>query len=200
MSRLLRLLAAVAVVVAATPAGVGPALAHGSEQGLAVEPAAAAPGGWISVRGDLPTTSSVTLVLVGPRGQRIGLASVDDPADGHFETGVLLPAAATPGSWRLQALSGGSLLAEHEVAVVAAGGGQEEDARLQQAEPVTAPPGTAAPALRPDTAALRAGPDEGSPPEPPGAPVSLAAGSAAVVGVGALAVAFAARRRRAGRS
>ena len=199
MRSLARLLAVVAVGLATATAGAAPALAHGGEQGLVVEPAAAPAGSPVSVRGDLPTTSSVDLVLVGPHAERLVLASVADPADGHFETVVTLPPAAAPGSWQLQALAGGSPLAEQDVGILPAAGAAGEDTRSDRAEPVAAP--VAAPAaasssgIRPDATALRA--PVGVRPAESREWAWPAVGAAVVAGAAALALIVAARRRRA---
>jgi hypothetical protein len=198
MRSLARLLAVVAVGLATATAGAAPALAHGGEEGLVVEPAAAAAGSTVSVRGDLPTTSPVELVLVGSHAERLVLASVADPADGHFETVVTLPPAAAPGTWRLQALVGGAPLAEHEVGILAAAA-PAEDGRDDRAEPVAAP--VAAPAaassgaIRPDAAALQA-PVADRPSQSRRWALS-ALGVAVVAGAVALGVTSTVRRRRA---
>lgn len=195
MRSLARLLAAVAVGLAVATAGATPALAHGGEEGLVVEPSAAPAGSAVSVRGDLPTTSPVQLVLVGPQAEPVVLATVADPTDGHFEAVVTLPSAAAPGTWRLEARAGGAggaPFAEHEVGILPGGGAPAEDARADRAEPVAAPAGGA---LRPDAAAPRA-PAEGPRPASRGWAWS-AFGAAVVLGAAALVATSAARRRRA---
>lgn len=195
MRSLARLLAVAAVGLATATAGASPALAHGGEQGLVVEPASAPAGSAVSVRGDLPTTSPVDLVLVGPHTERLVLASVADPADGHFETMVTLPPAAAPGTWRLQALAGGSPLAEHDVAILpgAGAGAAGDDIRADRAEPLAAPSAASSSGIRPDAAALRA-PVEVRPATSREWPWP-AVGAAAVSGAAALVLVVTARRR-----
>ena len=156
MTRLARTLGAIAVALAAAIALPPPAHAHDDEVALSVEPQTASPGGSIVVRADLPTTSPVSLELVGGRGQRLALTTVRDPAQGHFEVVVAVPASATAGTWRLEARSAGSLLAGRELrlapASAVAGPGEQAD----QAEPVAAGPGSGLTAIRPDAGSLSA--------------------------------------------
>ncbi|HET8987391.1 MAG TPA: hypothetical protein VFN43_02680 [Humibacillus sp.] len=161
MKGLLRPLGALVVAVATAFALSPPAGAHGGEEGLVLDPSSTWPGGVLSVRGDLPTTSSIRLVLVGARHGEVTLAQVEDPAQGHFEAVVTVPPTTASGVWHLHAVAGGVVLAETELTVTAAspaGVGQDD-----RAEPVAASGGSAGRALsavRPDAVTLSAG--EGS--------------------------------------
>lgn len=150
MRRLARAVGAFAVAVAAAIALPAAARAHGGETGLYADPPAVAPGGSLSVRGDLPTTNTVELVVVRPTGTPVPLATVEDPPLGHFEVAVTLPVAVTAGQWWLQARVAGQALAQTSlpVGMPAATGGVDD-----RAEPLAAAPRTAAPgigAVRPD--------------------------------------------------
>jgi hypothetical protein len=156
----MRTLGAIAVALAAAIALTTPAYAHGGEDGLVVEPAAPSQGGAVSVRGDLPTTSSIVLVLESSAGKGVTLARVEDPPQGHFDTVVTLPPTLAPGTWHVQARVGDTVLAERELVVSEAappGGGDD------RAEPVVVPTVAARAALsaiRPDAASPPAGPAE----------------------------------------
>jgi hypothetical protein len=193
---LVHLLAAVAVTLVATTTLAAPALAHGGEEDLVIEPRTASPGGPVSVRGDLPTTSSISLVLVGSHGKRLRLASVDDPAEGHFEVVVTIPAGVPPGTWRLQAFAGGSLLAEDEIGVLAVGVPKNEGAQPDQAEPVAAASGATPPAVRPDAATLAASPLRDPSTSSTWEWVAVVAGVVTVLVTAAAVTAAAAKRRR----
>ncbi len=156
MTRLARTLGAIAVALAAAIALPSPAHAHDDEVALFVEPQTASPGGSIMVRADLPTTSPVSLELVGGRGQRLALTTVRDPAQGHFEVVVAVPASATAGAWRLEARSAGSLLAGRELRITPATAGAGPGEQADQAEPVAARPGSGLAAIRPDAPSLSA--------------------------------------------
>ena len=163
----LRTLGAIAVALTAAIALTTPAYAHGGEDGLVVEPAATSRGGTVSVRGDLPTTSSIVLVLEPSAGKGVTLARVEDPPQGHFDTVVTLPPTVAAGAWHLQARVGVTVLAERDLVVSeAAPPGGDDD----RAEPVVVPTGAAPAALsaiRPDAANLRAKPAEPSQPSAP---------------------------------
>lgn len=173
----LRTLGAIAAVLATAIALALPVHAHGGEEGLVVEPAATSPGGAVSVRGDLPTTSSIVLVLESSAGRSVTVARVEDPPQGHFDTLVTVPPTVAPGAWHLQARVGGTVLAERELLVSAVGLPAPGDDR---AEPVVVPTGSASAALsavRPDAASVvtrAAGPPDTSTPWWPYAAVALA--------------------------
>ncbi|HET7802234.1 MAG TPA: hypothetical protein VFL38_17560 [Humibacillus xanthopallidus] len=157
MKRLLRPLGAVVVALAVAVAGCPAVGAHGGEDALVLQPPVTTPGGVVGVRGDLPTTNSIRLVLVGV-GQgdqgEVTLARLEDPPQGHFETAVTVPTTAAPGTWHVEAqTAGGAVLAESELTVLAA---SPSAARDDRAEPVALSPGSTARALsaiRPDIAA-----------------------------------------------
>ena len=170
MTGALRTLGAIAVAQAAANALTTPAHAHGGEDGLVVEPAATSQGGAVSVRGDLPTTSSIVLVLESSTGKGVTVARVEDPQQGHFDAVVTVPPTVAPGTWHLQARVGGTVLAERELVVSEAGPPGADDDR---AEPVVVPTGAASAALsaiRPDAASLAAKPSEPSQPSEPSEP------------------------------
>ena len=148
MRRVLEVASAIAVVLTMAIALPVTALAHDEEPGLMAEPATTWPGGTTTVRGDLPTTSAVTLELVGPEGRRIVLATVEDPANGHFQRAVVIPTAMPSGSWILEATAGGVPLAKAAVTIAPRPAAGEQDER---AEPVRAPD-----ALRPTALPSRA--------------------------------------------
>ncbi|EWT01529.1 hypothetical protein N865_10180 [Intrasporangium oryzae NRRL B-24470] len=153
----LRTLGAIAVALATAIALTTPADAHGGEEGMVVEPAATSAGAVVSVRGDLPTTSSIVLVLESSAGRTVTLARVEDPPQGHFDTQVAVPATVTPGAWHLQARVGDTVLAERELLVSEAA---QPPAGDDRAEPVVVPTGPASAALsaiRPDAGSLSAG-------------------------------------------
>lgn len=156
MTRLARALGVVAVALAAAIALPSPAHAHDDEVALFVEPQTASPGVSIVVRADLPTTSPVSLELVGGHGQRLALTTVRDPGQGHFEVVVAVPASATAGAWRLEARSAGSLLAGRELRITPAPARAGPGEQADQAEPVAAPPGSGLTPIRPDAAGLSA--------------------------------------------
>ncbi|TQM62604.1 hypothetical protein [Humibacillus xanthopallidus] len=167
MTGALRTLGAIAVALAAAIALTTSAHAHGGEDGLVVEPAATSQGGAVSVRGDLPTTSSIVLVLESSAGKGVTLARVEDPPQGHFDTVVTIPPTVAPGTWHLQARVGATVLAERELVVSeAAPPGGDDD----RAEPVVVPTvaaDAALSAIRPDAAPPPATPAEPSPQSAP---------------------------------
>lgn len=150
----LRTVGAIAVALAAAIALVPSAQAHGSEEGLVVEPAATSPGGAVTVRGDLPTTSSIVLVLESSAGRSVTVARVEDPPQGHFDTLVTIPPTVAPGSWHLQARAGGTVLAERELLVSDAGSPAAEDDRAEPVMVPTGPESAALSAIRPDPASV----------------------------------------------
>lgn len=156
MTRLARTLGAIAAALAAAIVLPSTAHAHDDEVALVIEPQTASPGGSIMVRADLPTTSPVSLDLVGGRGQRLALTTVRDPAQGHFEVVVAVPASATAGEWRLEARSAGSLLAGRRLRIAAAAAAAGPAEQADQAEPVAARPGSGLAAIRPDATSLSA--------------------------------------------
>lgn len=162
MTRALRTLGVIAVALAAAIAVTTPAHAHGGEDGLVIEPAATSQGGAVTVRGDLPTTSSIVLVLESSTGEGVTVARVEDPQQGHFDTVVTVPPTVAAGTWHLQARVGATVLAERELVVSEAGLPGADDGR---AEPVVLPTGAASAALsaiRPGAASLAAQPSESS--------------------------------------
>jgi hypothetical protein len=164
MTGLQRRIGAIVVALATAIALPSPAQAHGGDEGLVVEPATTSPGGAVSVRGDLPTTSSIVLVLASPAGVSLTLGRVEEPPEGHFETVVTVPPEATSGTWHLEARVAGTVLAESELTVTgsASAGGAADD----RAEPVAVPSGSASQALsaiRPAAMTVAEQPAEPSP-------------------------------------
>ena len=164
-------LAVVTTLVVAT-AVAPPSLAHDGDAGLVVEPASTSPGGSVTVRGDLPTTSDLDLVLVGPTGRKVPVGRVTDPPNGHFEVAVTVPSAAAAGTWTVEAVSGGEHLVSASLAVSGAAPADVAGGALDpngQDEPVAVPP-----ALRPTAMPART----------PAADTSTGPGVAWAVGVG----------------
>lgn len=161
MRRVLEVASAIALVLTMAIALPVRALAHDDEPRLSVEPAKTWPGGTTTVRGDLPTTTLVSLELVGPEGRRIALATVEDPGNGHLQRAVVIPKTVSSGSWILEATAGGVPLAKAAVTVAARPAEGEQDER---AEPVSAPD-----ALRPTALPSRV--RTSVPPATPGRPM-----------------------------
>jgi hypothetical protein len=151
--------AAVALPVVAAPS----ASAHAGEEALLVEPHATWPGGTVTVRGDLPVTSDVHLLLVDSAGRMTQVGRVDDPPSGHFEVPVTVPASTRVGAWSIVAVVGGDPVGQVALTIVAAPPAAGE--RADQAEPMLAPGARAAPA----------------PAAPPPSPAGYAAGAHVVL-------------------
>ncbi len=209
MSLLRRALVTVATALAAAvvtlPVVAAPASAHAGEKALLVEPQSTWPGGTVMVRGDLPVTSDVNLLLVDAAGRMTPVARVDDPPSGHFDVPVTVPASTRLGAWSIVAVAGGDALGR--VALTVGAAPPETAERADQAEPILAPGAAAAsapaaqgsggsPAVGAGSGqALRAAPTQS--PEPPR---SLTAGqriSLGLIAVGLTAyVVVHVRRRR----
>ena len=184
---LLAIVAMVLAGIAAAPVSHG----HGDEQALVLEPSTSWPGGTITIRGDVPTTSTLVLVLRSATGTRATLTTVEDPARGHFETVAAVPASAAPGIWSVVALAGVHEVGSAELAIAPAPPTGEQDDR---AEPVAAGPELRPTAL-PSRASTPASTQGTSAMGTPGGPAPWLAGVAALGMAGTLL----ALRRRASR-
>ena len=160
LQALLAVVATLVVAAAAAPL----AYAHDDALRLVVEPTTTSPGGSVTVRGDLPTTSDLDLLLVEPSGRELSVGHVADPPNGHFEAVVTVPVTAVSGTWTIEAtvrsehLAGASLVVEAAPAPAVDDQGAPE--QNGQDEPVAA-----APVVRPTAlpAATRAADASGSP-------------------------------------
>lgn len=133
----------------------GSAAAHGDDAGLVIEPSSVAAGGAVSVRGDLPTTNAIELVLVSVDGSELELLSLPDTGAGHFEATIGVPAIATPGTWTVEARAAGMAPVSARLEIVAA---DAEPASRNREDVVPVPPRTpAAPAVGPSAPVMVVG-------------------------------------------
>ena len=134
-----------AAAIAAAFVVAGNVAAHGGEMGLFIDPATAAPGAVIGVRGDLPTTDPVDLVLVDSAGTEVALARVEDPPNGHFDIQVTLPGDLPPGQWTMIARAPGMTPIASPMTII---GGAATGSEVASAAPdaaASAAPGAASP-------------------------------------------------------
>ncbi|MGW5239303.1 hypothetical protein ACWEOW_10260 [Monashia sp. NPDC004114] len=172
--------AAIAAAALALPVLTAPtASAHAGEEALLVEPHATWPGGTVMVRGDLPVTSDVHLLLVDSAGRMTQVGRVDDPPSGHFEVPVTVPASTRAGAWSIVAVVGGDPVGQVALTVGAAPPAAGE--RADQAEPMLPPGARAAPApaAQPPSsggyaaaAEVVRAPASTAPPQPPSGPTA----------------------------
>ena len=122
-----------------------PAAAHSGEWGIFLDAVRSTLGGSLHVRGDLPSTGPIQVVLVGTDPAGILLTTIDDAPNGHFETVVTFPSSIAPGVWAVEARAEGMRPARTSIELVPAlpPGGPDEDAPL--ASPVSASPLAASP-------------------------------------------------------
>ena len=120
LSRPLRALVTIAAAIAAAIAFSATTLAHGGEWGIFADPPRSWPGAGVHVRGDLPSTGPIELVLVGPGSVSALVATIDDAPNGHFETMLTLPADLMPGGWTLEARAPGMVTASAPIELVSA--------------------------------------------------------------------------------
>jgi hypothetical protein len=203
--------AALAAAAVALPALAPPASAHAGEEALLVEPPSTWPGGTVMVRGDLPVSSDVHLLLVDRAGRMTQVGRVDDPPSGHFDVPVTVPAATRLGTWSIVAVAGGDPVGRAALTVVTAPSAAGE--RGDQAEPILVPRAATPAATRPAdgqpvggsaSRSAAAMPVAQAPPTPTPAtdsPAAWVALALAVTSIGALSVRWARRgtSRRSGR-
>jgi hypothetical protein len=101
----LRALVMIAAAVAAAIMLGSPVAAHGSETGLYLDRPSSWPGGSLIVRGDVPSTGPIELVLADTSGRSsdVLVARIDDAPNGHFEIVATMPNGVRPGSWSFEA-------------------------------------------------------------------------------------------------
>jgi hypothetical protein len=107
LTRIRRVLAAIAAASAAAIVVPGLITAHSGEYGLFVDPLSSWPGGAVTVRGDLSSTGPIDLVLAESGGPELLVLTIEDAPNGHFEHTVTIPPSATPGDWSLEARAAG---------------------------------------------------------------------------------------------
>lgn len=107
LTRPLRALGSIAAAFAAAIVVSGPVVAHSGEWGLFFDTAQSTAGGSVHLRGDLPSTGPIQIVLVGADPTGLLLATIDDAPNGHFETVVTFPPDVAPGIWAVEARAGG---------------------------------------------------------------------------------------------
>jgi hypothetical protein len=64
-------------------------------------------GSSVHLRGDVPSTGPIQIVLVGADPTGLLLATIDDAPNGHFETIVTFPPDVSPGTWAVEARADG---------------------------------------------------------------------------------------------
>jgi hypothetical protein len=176
VDRVLRAVGAIAAASAAAIAASGPVAAHSGEWGVFLDAVQSTPGGSLHLRGDLPSTGPIQIVLVGADAAGLPLATVDDAPNGHFETVVTFPSTVAPGVWAVEARADGMQPARASIELLPAPppGPDEEASALS---PESAPPLAASPlAPLPSPASSAAGVD----------PVPFAAAGLAAVALAAL--------------
>jgi len=155
LNRALRALGTIAVASAAAIVVSGPVAAHSGEWGVFLDAAQSSPGGSLNLRGDLPSTGPIQIVLVGADGRGLLLATVDDAPNGHFEMVVTFPSVA-PGVWAVEARAEGMQPIRTNIELLPAPppGPDEEAPASQQA---SVPPFAASPLAPLPTPATGAG-------------------------------------------
>ena len=104
------------------------------------------------MRGDVPSTGPIELVLVGPDAATVLVATIDDAANGHFETTVTVPVDSAPGAWSVEARAAGMDAVRAPLALLAPPPpGEEEEA---QTDPSGIPRASVGPAFSGATTAL----------------------------------------------
>jgi hypothetical protein len=98
---------------------VGPIAAHSGEWGIFPDQPRSWPGAGLHVRGDVPSTGPIDLVMVGPGSTAVIVATVDDAPNGHFETTITVPAGMSLGAWSIEARAPGMAAASAPVELVA---------------------------------------------------------------------------------
>lgn len=130
---MIRPLRALVTIAAASAAAIGisaPVHAHDGEWGIFLDTPQSWPGGTVHLRGDLPTTGPVDLVLVGPT--TTPLVTIDDAPNGHFETTVTFPPDAALGGWTVEARAPGMTSMQVPVVLLAPPPPGQDD---EEAEP-----------------------------------------------------------------
>jgi hypothetical protein len=104
-----RIAGTIAAASAAAIVVVGTVAAHGAGTGLYPDRPTTWPGGSVAVRGDVPSTGPIELVLVDGTGSTGGVlvARIEDAPNGHFDVIVTVPTDLEPGSWSLEARAAG---------------------------------------------------------------------------------------------
>jgi MYXO-CTERM domain-containing protein len=137
LNRRLRALGTIVAALAAAIVMTGSATGHSGEWGIFPDSPTSWPGAGLRVRGDLPSTGPIDLVIVSP-GLAAPLATIDDAPNGHFETTVTVPPALTPGAWEIQARASGMEVVRATLTLVAAPPPGEDDDETE-AYPTGAP-------------------------------------------------------------
>jgi hypothetical protein len=117
---ILRALSAIAAATAAAISISGAVAAHSGEWGVFLDAPRSAPGGSLHLRGDLPSTGPIQIVLVGADATGLLLATIDDAPNGHFETVVTFPSTVAPGVWAVEARADGMQSARTNIELLAA--------------------------------------------------------------------------------
>ena len=107
MNRPPRALGSIAAAFAAAIVVSGLVAAHSGEWGVFLDTPRSWPGASVHLRGDLPSTGPIRIVLVGADPTGLLLATIDDLPNGHFETVVTFPLDVAPGPWAVEARADG---------------------------------------------------------------------------------------------
>jgi hypothetical protein len=107
LSQPLRALGSIVAALAAAIVVSGPVIAHSGEWGVFLDGPRSWPGASVHLRGDLPSTGPIQIVLVGADATGLLLSTIDDAPNGHFETIVTFPRDVTPGVWAVEARADG---------------------------------------------------------------------------------------------
>jgi hypothetical protein len=107
LNRALRALGTIAAATAAAISISGPVAAHSGEWGVFLDAPKSSPGSSLHLRGDLPSTGPIQIVLVGAESSGVLLTTVDDAPNGHFETFITFPDGLVPGVWAVEARAAG---------------------------------------------------------------------------------------------
>jgi hypothetical protein len=143
LTRPLRALGSIAAAFAAAIVVSAPVAAHSGEWGLFPDTDRSTLGNSVHLRGDLPSTGPIQIVLVGADPTGLLLATIDDAPNGHFETVVTFPADVAPGVWAVEARAEGMSPARATLELLPAPPPGADD----QADPVGSAEAPAAPPL-----------------------------------------------------
>jgi hypothetical protein len=148
LTRRLRALGSIAAAFAAAIVVSGPVGAHSGEWGVFLDTPRSSPGASVHIRGDLPSTGPIQIVLVGADPTGLLLATIDDAPNGHFETIVTYPPDVAPGVWAVEARADGMTPARATVELLPApppGPDDQQDPVASAAVSAAAPPGATSP-------------------------------------------------------
>jgi hypothetical protein len=185
LSQTLRALGSIAAAFAAAIVLSGPVVAHSGEWGVFLDSPRSWPGASVHLRGDLPSTGPIQIVLVGADPTGLLLATIDDAPNGHFETIVTFPPNVAPGVWAVEARADGMTPTRANVELLPAAPPGPDD----QADPMDS--AVAPPAPPPATSPLAPLPN----PSSPGAEADVVPIVAAGLAIVALVLLFRRTRR-----